>query len=173
MMKKKIYTLCVFLLFITVTVFTLFLLYQQGYRVNLSDSLPGSVYRVTPLKQADPIKHGDNVLIDLSQFSNPVIEEGIRRGYVSRRQKMLKQIGAVPDDIVVLTDSRIFINGDSAPMFVSSQDSRGGVLVPYPTPLVLSPDHYWLISAPYLGYDSRYFGPIERSAFTHRAEKVL
>jgi type IV secretory pathway protease TraF len=113
------------------------------------------------------------VLIDLSRFHNPVVELGIRRGYVSRNRKMLKEIGAVPGDAVTLRDDLLFVNGEPKPMVVASADSRGGKLRPYPTPLVLSPDHYWLVSVPDGGFDSRYFGPVPRSAFTHRAKRVF
>jgi type IV secretory pathway protease TraF len=65
------------------------------------------------------------------------------------------------------------VNGLSIPMTVSSEDSRGEELIPYPTPIVLSQDHYWLISAPYRGFDSRYFGPVHGIAFTHRAKPVF
>jgi type IV secretory pathway protease TraF len=102
-----------------------------------------------------------------------VIELGIRRGYVSRSQKMLKEIGAVPGDRVELKDNLLFVNNESTPMFVSSEDSRGNPLCAYPTPIVLSDDCYWLVSIPYRGFDSRYFGPVRRSAFTHKARKVF
>jgi conjugative transfer signal peptidase TraF len=148
-------------------------LHSLGFRVNLSESLPGYLYRVIPLEDGDETERGDRVLIDLSRFHNSVIELGVRRGYVSRSQKMLKEIGAVPGDTVTLTDGQLFVNGEPRPMFLSSEDSRGQALYPYPTPLVLSPDCYWLVSVPYRGFDSRYFGPVPRSAFTHRAFRVF
>jgi type IV secretory pathway protease TraF len=86
---------------------------------------------------------------------------------------MLKEIGAVPGDAVTLRDSLIFVNGNPAPIVVASRDSRGGKLCPYPTPIILSPDHYWLVSIPDGGFDSRYFGPVHRSALTHKAHRVF
>jgi conjugative transfer signal peptidase TraF len=172
-MKKKISAVCSLLSFLAVTAFAAFSLYALGYRVNLTESLPGFVYRTAPLEAGDTIDRGDRVLIDLSRIDNPGIELGIRRGYVSRKRKMLKEIGAIPGDTVTLMDNRLFINNSSTPMILSSGDSRGGELVPYSTPLVLSNDFYWLVSAPYRGFDSRYFGPIHRTAFTHRAERVF
>jgi conjugative transfer signal peptidase TraF len=172
-MKKKISTLCVTLLALSVIADIFFLLHGAGLKVNLSKSLPGFVYRAIPLPEEILLSHGDRVLIDLSRFSNPVVELGIKRGYVSRKQKMLKEIGAVPDDSVALKNNGLYVNGQWRPMTVSSQDSRGGKLFPYPTPLVISPDHFWLVSAPHLGFDSRYFGPIDRSAFTHVARPIF
>jgi conjugative transfer signal peptidase TraF len=172
-MKKKLSTLCVTLLILSIAADALFLLYGAGLRANLSESLPGFLYRAIPLPEHFPVSRGDRVLIDLSRLSNPVIELGIRRGYVSRKQAMLKEIGAVPNDAVALKDNGLYVNSHWQPMIVSSQDSRGDKLFPYPTPLVLSPDHFWLVSAPYLGFDSRYFGPIDRSAFTHMARPIF
>jgi conjugative transfer signal peptidase TraF len=172
-MKKKFSTLCATLLVLSVIADALFLLHGVGLRANLSESLPGLIYRAIPLPKEIPLSRGDRVLIDLSRFFNPVVELGIERGYVSRQQKMLKEIGAVPDDTVLLGNNRLYVNGRWRPMIVSSQDSRGDRLFPYPTPLVVSQDHFWLVSAPYLGFDSRYFGPIDRNAFTHVARPVF
>ena len=119
---------------------------------------------------------GDIVLIDLSKISNPVIDKGMERGYVSRawNQPMLKRIGAVPGDIVVLKDGHLFVNGGAAAkMTVASRDSFGDELSPWPTPLTLQPDQYWLTSEPERGFDSRYFCPIHRNAFTHKAKPVF
>jgi conjugative transfer signal peptidase TraF len=172
-MKKNFRILCVSLSFLAAAILASRSLYSRGYRVNLSESLPGVVYLATPLEAGGMIERGDCVLIDLSRIDNPGIELGIRRGYVSRKRRMLKEIGAIPGDMVALRDNRLFVNEGSTPMIVSSGDSRGGELLPYPTPLVLSRDYYWLVSVPYRGFDSRYFGPIHRSTFTHRAERVF
>jgi conjugative transfer signal peptidase TraF len=172
-MKKKLLTFCSLLSLLAVSALALSLLYVLGYRANLSESLPGYVYRVTPLESGDLIERGDCVLIDLSGFHNPVIELGIQRGYVSRTQKMLKEIGAVPGDTVALRDGLLFVNGISTPMAVSSNDSRGEPLCAYPTPLTLGDDCYWLVSIPHRGFDSRYFGPVRREYITHRAELLF
>jgi conjugative transfer signal peptidase TraF len=172
-MKKKISILCVTFLILSVVADVLFLLHGAGLRANLSESLPGFLYRAIPLPEEIPLSRGDRVLIDLSRLSNPVIELGIQRGYVSKKQAMLKEIGALPEDKVALKSGALYINGQWRPMILSSQDSRGDRLFPYPTPLVVSPDHFWLVSAPYLGFDSRYFGPINRNAFTHMARPIL
>ena len=172
-MKKKLAVFYVLLTSLCLSASASLLLHSLGYRVNLSESLPGYIYRVTPLQDGDTIERGDRVLIDLSRFHNPVIDLGITRGYVSRNRRMLKEIGAVPGDTVELKDGLLFVNGLSMPMVISSEDSRGNPLRAYPTPLVLPPDFYWLVSIPYRGFDSRYFGPVSRSAFTHRAKMVF
>jgi conjugative transfer signal peptidase TraF len=172
-MKKNFRAICFSLSLLTVPVITLFMLHSSGYRLNLSESLPSLVYRVTPINEGRGIQRGDRVLIDLSRFHNPIIELGIKRGYVSRSRRMLKEIGAIPGDVVELRENMLFVNGIPTPMIVSPGDSRGNALVPYQTPLVLRPGEYWLISAPFRGFDSRYFGPVHRSAFTHKAKPMF
>jgi conjugative transfer signal peptidase TraF len=172
-LKKKFAILYLLITSLCFAALPLVLFYGFGYRVNLSESLPGHIYRAIPLKETEVLERGDCALIDLSMLDNPVIELGIRRGYVSRSKKMLKEIGAVPGDTVAIRDNTLFVNEKPSPIIVASADSRGGKLYAYPTPLVLSQDHYWLISVPDGGFDSRYFGPVHRSAFTHKAHRIF
>jgi type IV secretory pathway protease TraF len=86
---------------------------------------------------------------------------------------LLKKIGAAPGDTVALRDNHLFVNNCPTPMIVSSEDSRGQILLLYPTPVTLPQDCYWLVSIPDRGFDSRYFGPVHRSAFTHKARLVF
>lgn len=172
-MKKKIILLCVQFFFLCVMALTLVFIHSLGYRINRSDSLPNLIYRITPIGESVEIRPGDRVLIDLNRFSNPVIEQGIRRGYVNRFEPMMKRIGAVPGDSVLLAKNRLFINGDAVEMRIASSDSYGGKLSAWPTPFILSSDCYWLVSDPERGFDSRYFGPLNRKAFTHRAYPVF
>jgi conjugative transfer signal peptidase TraF len=174
-LKRKFavfYTLITSLCFMAL-VFMLF--HALGYWVNRSESLPFLVYKISPLAQSDEIQRGDCVLIGLARLSNPVIRRGMERGYVSGAydQPMLKRIGAVPGDTVVLRDNSLSVNGDVIPLFIASQDSYGGELAPWPTPVTLTSGQYWFVSDPERGFDSRYFGPIDRSAFTHKAKPVF
>jgi conjugative transfer signal peptidase TraF len=175
-LKKKFAMLYVLITSLTLVALVFVLFHALGFRVNRSSSFPGSVYRITSLEADEPLKTGDIVLIDLSKISNPVIDRGMERGYVSGawNQPMLKQIGAIPGDSVTLKDGYLFVNGEAAAkMTVASRDSFGGELFPWPTPVTLLPDHYWLTSEPERGFDSRYFGPIDRDAFTHKAKPVF
>jgi conjugative transfer signal peptidase TraF len=175
-LRRKFAVLYVLVTSFSLLAFAFVMFHALGYRINRSESLPGHVYRITSLEENEPLKIGDIVLIDLSKISNPVIEKGIERGYVSRawNQPMLKRIGAIPGDIVVLKDGTLFVNGEAAgKITVVSRDSFGGALSPWPTPRTLPPNHYWLVSHPERGFDSRYFGPIHRRVFTHRAYPVF
>jgi conjugative transfer signal peptidase TraF len=175
-LKKKFAALCVLATPLCLLALVFVTLHSLGYRVNRSESLPGHVYRITLPGSGEPLAIGDIVLFDLSKISNPVIDRGIERGYVSRawNQPMLKQIGAIPGDTVVLKDGHMFVNGRAAAKITdASRDSLGGALFPWPTPATLPPDQYWLTSDSERGFDSRYFGPIHRNAFTHKAELVF
>jgi conjugative transfer signal peptidase TraF len=175
-LKKKIALFYVLVTSLCLLTFAFVLFHALGYRVNRSESLPDRVYRITPLGENEPLKTGDIVLIDLSKISNPVIDRGMERGYVSGawNQPMLKRIGAAPGDSVTLKDGYMFVNGEAAAKItVASRDSFGGELSPWPTPLTLPPNQYWLTSEPERGFDSRYFGPIHRDAFTHKAHPVF
>jgi type IV secretory pathway protease TraF len=65
------------------------------------------------------------------------------------------------------------VNGEATRINVASRDSFGWELSAWPTPIILPPCCYWLVSDPERGFDSRYFGPIHRDAFTHRAFPVF
>ena len=154
------------------------LFHALGYRVNRSASLPFLIYKIAPLEENTGIKRGDCVLIDLLRLSNPVISRGIERGYVSGafNQPMLKRIGAVPGDRVELLDGFLAVNSEAinkTKIIVASHDSYGGELSAWATPLTLQAGEYWLVSDPERGFDSRYFGPVNESAFTHRARPVF
>lgn len=108
-----------------------------------------------------------------TQITNHVIDKGVERGYVNRREPMLKQVGAVPGDTIILKNNSIIINNKTALLHIASSDYMGGELSAWPTPVILLTDEYWLISDPKRGFDSRYFGPIDRKTLTHRARAIF
>ena len=173
MLKRKFALFYVLVTSLCLSAFAFILFHAQGYRVNRSASLPFLVYKVAPLIQDAKIKRGDCVLIDLSKISNPIIDKGVERGYVNLREPMLKRIGAIPGDTVVLMGNALIVNGEAVTLFVASHDSYGGELSAWVTPITLQHGQYWLVSDPKKGFDSRYFGPVNRNAFTHRARAVF
>jgi conjugative transfer signal peptidase TraF len=172
-LRHKIALFYTLITILCLTAFILVVSHSLGYRINRSSSLPDLVYRISPLGEDERIKPGDCVVIDISRISgNPVIAMGIERGYIGN-QPMLKRIGAVPGDKVELRDGLLFVNGAATEMTAASQDSNGRILEAYSTPITLPPEWYWLVSDPKRGFDSRYFGPVRRGAFTHRAEPLF
>jgi len=146
---------------------------MHGYRINLSSSLPYWIFKVHDASDK-LISRGDFVIIDYSLITdNHAIKAAIDRKYLGQRP-MGKQIGAVPGDLVVLRDSRIYINEeDKGCMKILSEDSLGNPLYPFPTPVTLQYGQYWLISNPERGFDSRYFGFVHRSCIVYLAYPVL
>lgn len=172
-MRRKFVCFCVMLAMLVSAGGALFCLHVAGYRVNRSASLPGYFYRLTPLGPGETLRRGDCVAVDLKRFANPVIQQGVARGYVNFREPMLKRIGAIPGDRVEIAGNRLYVNDEALPIHIASADSCGGSLSAWPTPLILSPDHFWLVSDPQRGFDSRYFGPLERKSFTHKARVIF
>lgn len=80
---------------------------------------------------------------------------------------LLKQLVAIPGDVITLTDDQVSINdvllrGSRA----LSEDSAGRPLVPYPRGTYrVPPNEYWLfaVNLPQ-SFDSRYFGPVPKSS---------
>ena len=147
--------------------------YGLGYRVNRSASLPFLIYKTTHINPETDIRCGDCVLVDLSKISNAVIDQGIERGYVNLREPMLKRIGAIPGDTVVLTENLLSVNDEVIEMKIAPHDSNGKELSAWPTPITLQLGEYWLVSDPERGFDSRYFGPVNAIAFTHKAKPIF
>ncbi|MCL1874898.1 MAG: S26 family signal peptidase [Synergistaceae bacterium] len=158
--------LCIIALVLTV-------LYVQGYRINLTASLPQLIFRFYDVN-VKPVSRGDYVVVDCFLINdNPAIKTAIERKYLSRIP-LVKQVGAVSGDLISLLDNRIYINGeDHGPMIVLSEDSEGNPLSPFPTPVTLQTGQFWLVSNPERGYDSRYFGWIDRNCITNLAYPVF
>ena len=146
--------------------------YTQGFRINLSDSLPHRIYRISKITDK-PITRGDYAVVDYSMITHhSAIEAALERKYLNRIP-MLKQVGAIPGDVVTLRGNLIYINGkETGEMVVLSEDSLGNPFSAYPTPVTLQSVQYWLISNPERGFDSRYFGPVSRDCITHTAYPV-
>ena len=172
-MKRKFALFYVLITSLCLVTFAFILFHALGYRVNRSASLPFLVYKTTSFVQNTEIERGDCVLINLSKLSNSVINRGVQRGYVNLREPMLKRIGAIPGDTVVLKDGILSVNEETTKIIVVSRDFYGEKLCAWPTPITLQPGQYWLTSDPERGFDSRYFGPLNGSAFTHKARPVF
>lgn len=142
---------------------SLWLLWGAGFRVNVSDSMPIGIYR---LSAAQP-KHGDVVAYCLQGES---AEMAWQRDYVTGGScpsgvcPLLKTASGLPGDTLSQSSDGLLINGllqpQSAVLAVDSQ-GRGmaGALLPSVVPegmAVLLSDHPG-------GFDSRYFGLVPLS----------
>jgi len=135
LLKRKVALFYVLIASLCLSASAFVLFHALGYRVNRSASLPFLVYKIAPLIQDAEIKRGDCVLIDLSKLFNPAITRGVERGYVNLREPMLKRIGGIPGDTVVLMDNSLIVNGEAVTLYIISHDSYGGELSAWPTPI--------------------------------------
>lgn len=148
------------------------MLYLCGYRYSFSDSLPYRFYRIIPLYPDDNISLHDYVVVNADTISHPTIQTAIERKYIIMNRLLLKEIGAVSGDSIVISGDIVFINETETPLLISHTDGQQRRLTPFPTPLILDKDSYWLISNPIGGFDSRYFGPVSRHSILYRAKPV-
>jgi conjugative transfer signal peptidase TraF len=153
-------------------ILVLCIFYMQGYRINMSNSLPHWIYRIFDLADKT-ITRGDYVVLNNSLIvQSYTMHAGFVKKYLDRFP-LLKQIGAISGDVVLLQDDHIYINGtDFGPMKIMSADSQGTRLSPFHTPVTLQSGQYWLVSNPDGGFDSRYFGQISRDCITHIAYPI-
>jgi conjugative transfer signal peptidase TraF len=163
------------LIFITIlcVIFSPFVFFKYGYRFNLSNSLPYHFFRVLPVSADDIFLTGDYIAVDITKISHPAIQIGIQRDYIKPKYYLVKKIGAVSGDVIVISGDILFINGEETPIFLDRQDSLQRPLTPFPTPVTLARDSYWLISNPNGGFDSRYFGAVDRSSIVYRAFPIF
>ena len=116
---------------------------------NLSASEPRGIYRLTH----EPLNRGTYVVLKMP----------------------LKRIAAMPGDAVRVTPEGSYINGTLWPASgLPAEVLKGHRLEHYPFgTYILKPGQLWVLSNNPLGWDSRYFGPIDQHLVNATAEPVL
>lgn len=161
---------------ITTCIVTLFICYIGGWRVNISNSYPPGLYRLT----ADnaPFNIGDLVLF--CPPDGPAMQLALTRDYIKPGpcrggfSPVIKKIMAVAGDRITL-DDLIRING--APMAgytVLKADSHHRPL-PHLDSLMVPQDSVFLLSdhRPADSFDSRYYGAVPVSQIKGHIHPVL
>ena len=125
---------------------------------NASDSAPRGWYRVSPATHFDV---GDYVVTRLPKYTAALAAE---RGYLPHSTPLLKQIAAVGGQRVCVRDAVVSIDGVSVTRTLTA-DGTGRPLYAWKQCRMLFDDELFLLNPAHLGsFDSRYFGPIPRSA---------
>lgn len=147
-----------------------------GYRLNLTDSLPPGVWRVT----ARPAQRGDVVAV--CPPNTRAIAGAVAAGYLRRGvcpglvAPLLKPIAAVAGDVVELSSRGVAVNGALLPQSAPLTQDRAGRLLPR-GPFgrhVLGPGEVWLVSTYNPGsFDSRYLGAFSARAISGAATPVF
>lgn len=151
-----------FFISIVVILISFFFAYVTGLRINLTESLPGRLWLIRKISENEQISVGDFVVVPPSEIKGArFFPPHIRRKYFrSGEMNFLKEVKGVPGD---------FIHVD---VEVLSADSEGDWLIAYPN-RKLNSDEYWLTSNKERGFDSRYFGPVNRRAIKAKASPLF
>ncbi len=137
------------------------LLWQAGYRLNLTRSLPLGLYRITD----GPVQRGR--LASFCLQDTAFITLARERGYLaagscaSGLRPLLKVIAGLAGDAIEMENGLIAVNGHPlGGTAIVSIDSNGRPLPPSRlVPGVIPPDKVLLLSQHHSGsFDSRYFG---------------
>ena len=151
------------------------LLWQAGYRLNLTRSLPAGLYRIT----GGPVQRG--WLASFCLEDAEYVSLARERGYLaagscpSGLRPLLKVISGLPGDVIELVEGLITVNGQSlAGTAVVDMDSKERPAPPSRlAPGVIQQGRALVLSQHHSGsFDSRYFGLVPLEAL-RRVEPVL
>jgi conjugative transfer signal peptidase TraF len=140
--------------------------YAAGVRINTTKSIPVGLYLTSNAQAAK----GAYVLF--CPPHNEVFTMAKARGYIGAGfcpggyGYMMKRILAAKNDIVVIDEEGVRVNGDLLPLSVPRKVDIAGRALPH-----FHADHYILGEAELLlmsdvsgtSFDGRYFGPVDRS----------
>jgi conjugative transfer signal peptidase TraF len=144
-----------------------------GFRVNLTNSVPMGLYRVSSAQ------HATYVAFCLSEYAGNL---SVQRGYRPSGScpdggaPFVKRVVAVSGDHVHLNQSGIAVNEVLLPNTrVRSQDRAGRPLQAWPSgDYTVCAGDLWVASTyNSYSYDSRYFGPISSEEILYGLESVL
>lgn len=131
---------------------------EAGWRVNISGSLPNTLYRVS---DSDRPAVGDYV-----QFCPPVVVAVLPNAVPGEpscngKVPLLKRVVAIAGDRVEVGDEGVRINGKLLPMSRPKTVTRSGERLPIASgEHVLKDGEIWAAGEHEDSFDSRYFGPV-------------
>jgi conjugative transfer signal peptidase TraF len=138
-------------------------LYEAGYRVNVTSSVPVGIYRIV----AEIPKRGDYVAFcpdgDTAALAlgNGYLQRGICQ---SGTRPLLKLLAGVAGDTVRVTGEGILINGVLQPDSTALPADKNGIaLVQHVQQGDVPAGKAFLLARHKGSYDSRYFGPVPAS----------
>lgn len=129
---------------------------EAGWRVNITGSLPGVLYRVSEYPTRG----------DYFQFCPPVVVAALpdaRPGEPSCSGKvpLIKRVVAVAGDRVVVDGAGVSINGTKLPNSTPKRFARDGSPLPSAVGVhALGLGQAWVVGEHLDSFDSRYFGPV-------------
>ena len=140
--------------------------YAAGARVNTTKSIPVGLYWTS----SAPVERGAYVLWCPPKVG--VFDDAKERGYIGAGfcpgdyGYMMKRVLAAKDDAVTIADDGVRVNGDLLPYSALHKADKGGRPLPrYQANSYTLNEYQVLLMSDVnpLSFDSRYFGPINRS----------
>lgn len=132
---------------------------------NASDSVPRGFYAI----RAQPPRVGDAILVRLPP---PAARLAAERGYLPARVPLIKPIAAGYGDHVCVRNGVVRINGRVVTLTLT-RDRQGRPLAAWPGCRLLTEHEWFLLGTEHAAsYDSRYFGPVSRTAAYGVAEPL-
>ena len=163
---KKKWPLIIISLFLSV-----FILYEVGFRINITESMPVGIYY---LCAPDDLRNGDLVAVKLPP---DLISIGLKRGYIKSDETiLLKRLIAVPNDKIIYKNEQISVNGISKyKCIVKDIDLHERVM---PNSLkegiyTLGNNEYFVLGNNDDSWDSRYFGSVNKENIINRAKMII
>jgi conjugative transfer signal peptidase TraF len=151
------------------------LIYQLGYRVNLSESYPRGIYKTIPKKT---IEYGDFVMF--CPKNSPLMQEALKRNYVLNGTcdggyyPLLKKVVALEGDKVEIKEY-VYINGKKQKKSKLYKKDPKGNLLPRSEEnnITIAKDYMFLLSDYHaLSFDSRYIGAVNKNSMISQMKSV-
>ena len=149
----------------------------QGYRINMTSSLPLGIWRMLPLPEK--IERGQIAVF--CPPSTPIFIEARARGYLPNGDcpdglaPLMKPVAAIAGDVVEQTPGGLAVNGVPIPGTAAlAADGRGRPLPVQPSSrFTIGPAEVFFVSnVNKRSFDSRYFGPLPLSLIEGLATPV-
>ncbi|MEI6057003.1 MAG: conjugative transfer signal peptidase TraF [Lentisphaerota bacterium] len=155
---------------IVVIFLLIFILYEVGFRINITSSMPIGLYL---LCEAKDLKNDDLVAVKLPP---EIISQGLERGYIKTKDTILvKQLIALPGDKVIYKNNQLLVDDIyTYKCVVTAKDGQGRDMKPLKEgTYTLGNNEYLVLGKNDDSWDSRYFGPIERKNLINRVKLIL
>ena len=154
-------------------------IHVEHLTLNVGDCLPLGIYSAHPA----PASLARGMIVEFcSPPSNPMIAFGMRRGWFGHGEcpggvmPLIKEVGALPGDTVVVQPTGVTINGKRVPNTRVEVNTLGGAGIPH-LPFGntrIAPGEFWALANYAQGaFDSRYYGTIKQRIITARMTPVL
>ena len=129
--------------------------YKEGYRINITTSLPPGIWKINT--NYTEIKKGDYIWFRPSQ---KIINLSIEKGLFSKPIPFLKQVIGRPGDVYRFENNALVLNDCKLKKIIRKEIGSKGLAMPMIPPGKVPRNHYFVITSHPLSFDSRYFGPV-------------